>query len=122
MLLGATGQIGTANLASLPSGTPVRILVRRPEALGAPAGAEVMAGSANSAAGLARAMAGIKTVFMSNGDAVGRETGVIAAAERAGVRRIVRISALTAELWPRVSFGVPHGTANDRLLALQLYI
>jgi len=123
LLLGATGQVGAATLASLPSGAPVRILARRPEALGAPAVAEVMAGSANSAADLACAMAGIGTVFLSTGDAgdaVGRETGVIAAAERAGVRRIVRISALTAELRPRVSFGVAHGAIDDRLRASPL--
>jgi uncharacterized protein YbjT (DUF2867 family) len=123
LLIGATGQVGAATLAALPPETRLRILTRRPAQVPAPPGSEVIPGNAEDASDVAHAMANIDTLFLASGDAgdsVRRETKIIAAAETAGVARIVRISALTAGLHPRASFGIAHGAVDDRLRASPL--
>jgi uncharacterized protein YbjT (DUF2867 family) len=120
LLIGATGQVGAATLAALPPEARLRILARQPDRVAAPPGSELIPGNAEDASDLARAMAGVQTVFLATGDAgdpVRRETGIIAAAEAAGVARVVRISAITAGLSPRASFGIAHGAIDDRLIA-----
>jgi uncharacterized protein YbjT (DUF2867 family) len=121
--IGATGQVGAATLAAVPPDTRLRILTRRPASIVARPGREIIPGDAEDAADLARAMVGVHTLFLASGDTgdpVRRETGIIAAAETAGIARIVRISALTAGLNPRASFGIAHGAIDDRLRASPL--
>lgn len=124
--MGATGGVGGAVLqklgTSLPPGHTLRTLSRSPLR-----GADVCAYPVESLTGdiadpavLDRALDGVDALLLVMGDHPGMaelEVGIIKAAKRHGTMRIVKISAITAGLTPRVSFGVHHGKVEDALLA-----
>lgn len=107
LLTGATGAIGGRLLPELlATGVPVRALVRRPDDADLPSGVEVVGGDVFAGKGLDEAFAGVDVAYylvhaMGRGnegdferlDRLGaRAFG--AAAERAGVRRIVYLGGL----------------------------
>lgn len=126
LLFGATGQVGGACLRALAGEAGhlrprVRLVVRRPERLPVvDLPIEVRRGGIEDRAFLESVLMGIDAVLLVTGDdrrQVELETQVIEAAARGGRPRIVKISALTAGLDPRVSFGRAHGAIEDRLKA-----
>ncbi len=98
LVTGATGNIG-GDLVNLlvAKGAAVRALVRDPaKAAGMQArGVEIVAGSFDRPETLDAAMRGVERVFLlsrSAPDQVALQGNVVAAAKRAGVRRIVKLS------------------------------
>lgn len=105
LITGATGYVGGELLqALLAAGHRVRCLARRPEALRAVAGAEVVRGDVLDAASVRAAMAGVDTAYylvhsMSSAGSFEEEDRIAArvfgdAAREAGVRRIVYLGGL----------------------------
>jgi uncharacterized protein YbjT (DUF2867 family)/tryptophan-rich sensory protein len=103
LLTGATGYVGRHLLAAL-EGRPVRCLARRPEAVPAAPGVEVVAGDVLDAAALARALEGVTVAYYlvhsmaEPGDFAERDRRAARAfgqaARAAGVRRIVYLGGL----------------------------
>lgn len=123
LVLGATGQVGSHVLAALAEARregPVRVLVRRPDALAVPPdlSVEVMAGSFDDAAAVASSLEGVSDVIVSTGDNPGqveREKRIVNLAQATSRPRIIKVSAITASLEPRVSVGIAHGEIEDHL-------
>jgi uncharacterized protein YbjT (DUF2867 family) len=99
VVTGATGHVGGELLAQLAAaGRPVRAMTRRPDALRAPAGVEVVYGDAEDPASLDAAFAGADRAFLMSAQLVGtaqRPTHDIAlaeAAKRAGITHVVKLS------------------------------
>lgn len=126
LVIGATGRVGAGVLKALDTfdGTTrpnVRVFVRRPEALPPTSLAlDIVKGDLTNLLALEAAMADVETVFMvtSDGpDQVELETNVINTALKTGVKRIVKLSAITAGHPDRPSFGAFHGAIEDSLRA-----
>lgn len=100
LITAATGQVGSqAAQELLQAGTPVRAFVRDPSRATALSGAEVVAGSFEDDASLARALDGVDAMLLAgrdSPDAVGQHRRVLDHARRAGVRHIVKLSAIGA--------------------------
>lgn len=102
LVTGATGTIGrplTTRLAADPS-LRVRALVRDPEKAGTIANAELVRGDFGDAASLASAMKGIDTLVLvtaAGAHASEQAHAAITAAREAGVRKLVRLSAIKAD-------------------------
>ncbi len=112
LLTGATGRLGQLTAAALnQKAIPWRAFVRRAEAGAKLAATEVAVGDFESDNKLLLAMQGISTVILIAGDDPHQdqqEINVLNAAKKAGVRRIVKLSAQSAGLNPPVSFGRKH--------------
>lgn len=100
LMIGATGNVGSfVTPALLKQGEGVRCMVRD-EAKAAPlkeAGAEIVLGDLDDQSSLERAMNGIDTVFLviANSQHIEQQgRNAIAAAVNAGVRRLIRYSAI----------------------------
>jgi uncharacterized protein YbjT (DUF2867 family) len=126
LIIGATGRVGAATLAaldSLPDDTrpQVAVYVRRPEAVPATRHPlTVIKGDISDQTTLISALTGIDAALVITGDTRDQATlerTVIAAACAAGRPRIVKLSAITAGLVPRVSFGRVHGIVEDEIRA-----
>ena len=125
LITGATGQIGgeTARLLQA-EGHAVRALVRDAASAGATAlaaaGVQVVQGDQARPETLAGALAGVEAVLVASSNDVGqveRESNVIAAAATAGVRRIVKISALGTVAGSPISLLATHAAIEQRLAA-----
>lgn len=96
LVAGATGNVGGAAVRALvDAGHPVRGLVRDPSRARLADGAESVAGDLNRPGTLAEALDGVRGVFLLPGYA--DMPGVLAAAERAGVERVVQLSGSSVE-------------------------
>lgn len=124
LIIGATGRVGAAVLAALdnlpePDRPHIRALVRRPDAVAETATPiKIVQGDLRDAATLKSAISGVNTIFLMSGDSrdqVALERGVIAVALASGRPRIVKLSAITAGLPARPSFGAYHGAIEDEL-------
>ena len=95
LITGATGNVGQELVRALAgAGHQVRALTRRGDQAGLPAGAQAAAGDLNDPASLRPALDGAEGVFLLPGYA--DMPAVLAAARRAGVRRVVQLSGLSA--------------------------
>ncbi|WP_327141749.1 SDR family oxidoreductase [Nocardia sp. NBC_01327] len=95
LVTGATGTVGRAVIDRLRVlGTPVRALVRRPETANLPADIDVVRGDLGAPESLAAALDGVDSVFLlSAGPEIPvHDANVAAAAIRAGVRHLVKLS------------------------------
>lgn len=107
LITGATGNVGSGVVARLlEHGISPRILVRDPDRVpqhwldGGPR-VDVAVGDFEDAASLDAAMTGVRRVFLTSSDGpdkVAHETAVVDAAHRADVDRIVKLSAMHAEI------------------------
>ncbi len=89
LVTAATAPVGRAIVEQLTAmDRPVRVLTRNPAEAGLPAGIDVVAGDLSDADCLAEALAGVEAVFLL-AVAAGFAPAFLAAAEQAGVRRIV---------------------------------
>jgi len=116
----ATGQVGREVIRLLAGAGPVRAMVRDPVAAGDLAGAEVIAASFEDAAAMAAAMTGAENVFLAGRDSpdyVAGQERAIAAAAAAGVRHVVKLSALAARPDSPVELMRDHHAVEQRLRA-----
>lgn len=136
LVTGATGNVGAKVVAELRRrGLPVRAFVRdaaKAAALfgdgdgngnGNGGGVELVVGDFADAASVRRAVAGVDGVFLACSNLpqqVAYETGVIDAAREAGVRRLVKLSALGAEVGSPVAFWDWHGRIEQHLWASEV--
>ena len=123
LVTGATGNVGSRLLGEMRDlGVPVRAFVRDADTAAAVLGdgVEIAAGDFSDAASVRRALEGVEGVFLACANdprQVEHETGVIDAAAGAGVRRIVKLSALGAEVGSPVAFWDWHGRIEEHLRA-----
>lgn len=100
LVTAATGQVGSAALHALAAeGRPARALVRDPSAFAAPPGIQAVQGDFDDAASLARALDGVAALLLAgrdSPDSISQHRRVLAQARRAGVRHIVKLSAIGA--------------------------
>lgn len=91
LVTGATGNVGRPLVSHLiESGVRVRAVTRRPDSAGFPAGVEVVTSAADG-------LDGASAVFL-NSRALGDDlASVVSAARRAGVTRLVALSAINAD-------------------------
>lgn len=135
LITAATGQVGREAINGLiATGAPLRALVRDPARAGMPAGVEVVQGSFEDDASLARALDGVATMLLAGRDspeAVAQHRRVLAQARRAGVRHIVKLSAIGASAQSPVALmrehhevdeDILHGPAAWTLLKPHLYL
>ena len=125
LITGATGQVGGETARELlRQGQAVRVLVRDPQSPAAQAlaaaGAELAPGDQARPDTLAAAFAGISAVLLGSANDEGqveRESNVIAAAEAAGVERIVKLAALGTAPGSPISILATHAAVEARLAA-----
>ena len=99
LVTGATGTVGRELITQLTaSGTRVRGMSRYPERAGLPADVEMVRGDLGRPETLGPAVDGAERVFLLAGGPDGpmHEANLVAAAMRAGVRHIVKLSVLAA--------------------------
>jgi len=98
LVTGATGTIGSELLRQLAArGEKARALTRDPARAQVPAGVEVVRGDYHEPASVEAAMSGVTALFavgvLGPGDA-DADAALVAAARAAGVRRVVKLSAI----------------------------
>jgi uncharacterized protein YbjT (DUF2867 family) len=123
LVCGATGSVGSRLVGLLAGrGADVRALVRRAdatEAFGASARIRPVLGDFSEPASLDAALAGVDAVFLACGNVpeqVAYESALIDAAARAGVSRLVKLSARGAAPGASVAFWRWHAEIEARLL------
>lgn len=123
LVTGATGTVGSHVVRLLRQrGASVRAFVRDRDRATRTLGPDVDAavGDFGDAGSLRAALDGVEQVFLACANhplQVRWETAVIDAAARAGVRRIVKLSALDAEIGSPVAFADAHGLIEAHLAA-----
>jgi uncharacterized protein YbjT (DUF2867 family) len=123
LVTGATGNVGSAVVGELGDrGLPVRAFVRDPDRAAAVLGpdVELAVGDFAEPASIRAALDGIDVLFLACANVppqVEYETRVIDAAARAGVRRLVKLSALGAEPGSPVDFWDWHARIERHLQA-----
>ncbi len=122
VLTGATGTVGLALVRALSRrGVAFRAMVRAPDkatALAALPGAELVAGDFDDAASLARALDGAERAFLltpSTERAEAQQRAFVAAARRAGVRHVVKLSQWAADAGSPVRFLRYHAVVEAAL-------
>jgi uncharacterized protein YbjT (DUF2867 family) len=120
LITAATGQVGREAINGLiAAGAPVRALVRDPVRADMPAGVEVAQGSFEDDASLGRALDGVETMLLAGRDspeAVEQHRRVLAHARRAGVRHIVKLSAIGASATSPVALMREHHEVDEDVL------
>src|SRR5918998_5461104 len=123
LVTGATGNVGSRVVGKLRDlGVPVRAFARDAGQAAAVLGdgVEVVVGDFADAASVRRALDGVEGDFLACANVpsqVEHETTVIDAAAEAGVGRIVKLSALGAEVGASVAFWDWHGRIEEHLRA-----
>ncbi|MDR6980689.1 uncharacterized protein YbjT (DUF2867 family) [Streptomyces sp. 3330] len=95
LVTGVTGTVGGEVMRRLPRGVGVRVMARDPgRVAGVPAGVEVVAGDYGDVVSLGRALAGVRRAFLvTTRVGGGDDAAFLAAARRAGVGHVVKLSA-----------------------------
>lgn len=120
LITAATGQVGREAINGLiATGAPVRALVRDPARAGMPAGVEIAQGNFEDDASLVSAFDGVATMLLAGRDspeAVEQHRRVLAHARRAGVRHIVKLSAIGATATSPVALMREHHAVDENVL------
>ncbi|WP_328973767.1 NAD(P)H-binding protein [Streptomyces sp. NBC_00239] len=95
-ITGATGTVGREVARRLPAAHPCMLLTRSPEKTGGiRPGAAAVRADLNDRAGLAKLLAGVTALFVVTCDPFRpQDENLVEAAQEAGVRRLVKLSAL----------------------------
>lgn len=123
LVTGATGNVGSRVVQELLSrGVSVRAFVRDPDKAAAVLGqgVELARGDFSEPGSIRRALEDMDCVFLACGNhprQVEYETNVIDAAHAAGVRRIVKLSAIGARVGSPLAFWDWHGRIEQHLRA-----
>lgn len=119
LVTGATGTVGSEVVKQLvAAGQKVRALVRDPKKANFGAGVEVVAGDLTKPETLGAALAGVEKVFaLSAGNIPEQEGNLVAAAKKAGVKHIVKLSVMGADFEPGISFGRWHRASEKNIEA-----
>lgn len=120
LITGATGNIGRGVVERLhEEGHDVRALVRDASRAGAlPAGIDIAVGDLDDAASVAAAVRGVDGVFLLHAGAGTAQTEImIDAAQGAGVRRVVLLSSIGAQLRPLPTLGETLAAREELLRA-----
>jgi uncharacterized protein YbjT (DUF2867 family) len=123
LVTGATGNVGSRVIQQLRlRGVPVRAFVRDAERASASLGPDVdlAVGDFAEPASIRAALDGVDVLFLACGNIppqVGYERNVIDAAAQAGLRRLVKLSALGAELSSPVAYWDWHAQIERHLRA-----
>jgi uncharacterized protein YbjT (DUF2867 family) len=121
LVTGATGNVGSRVVQELAGrGVPVRAFVRDPDRASTILGPDVdlAVGDFADPASIRAGLEGADVVFLACGNLPGQvahEANVIDAAARAGVRRLVKLSALGAEIGSPVDFWDWHARIEHHL-------
>jgi uncharacterized protein YbjT (DUF2867 family) len=118
LITGATGQVGGALVRSLAGRPGVRALVRDERAAAALGGVEVVIGSFDDERALTTAMDGVEFLFLAGRDdpqQVALHGDVLDVARAAGVRHVVKLSALGARPDSPVALMRWHHDVEERL-------
>jgi uncharacterized protein YbjT (DUF2867 family) len=118
LVTAATGQVGREVVRLLAAARPVRAMVRDPAAAALPEEVEVAAATFEDGDAMAAAMAGAETVFLAGRDSPGyasQQARAIDVAARAGVRHVVKLSALGAAAGSPVELMRDHHAGEERL-------
>lgn len=120
LVIGATGTIGQHIVDGLRAqGAPVRVLARQPEkARDRFPGVEVAAGDLDRPETLEAAMRGVERIFLLTAPTAQQATQVdhvLQAAKRAGVRHVVRLSAMGAAADAHIGFSRDHFAAEQAI-------
>ncbi|WP_067055322.1 NAD(P)H-binding protein [Streptomyces sp. FXJ1.172] len=100
LVTGATGTTGSEVVRQLAArGEKVRALTRDPARAQVPAGVETVRGDYADPGSLAAAMAGVTAAYLvcPPGPGAAHDTALVAAAQAAGVRRLVKLSAIGSD-------------------------
>lgn len=118
LVTGGTGNIGKDVVQGLAArGAKTRVLARDPAKVPSLAGVETVHGDLSRAETLDAAMKGVDTVFLlvaagPEPDMVAQHVNAVAAAKRAGVKRIVKLSVLGADAKSPVSLARAHAAGE----------
>ncbi len=116
----ATGQVGREVVRRLAGAAPARAMVRDPAAAGDLPDVEIAVATFEDADAMAAAMAGAETVFLAGRDSPEYTAGqarAVDAAVAAGVRHVVKLSALGAAADSPVELMRDHHAVEQRLRA-----
>jgi len=118
LVTAATGQVGREVVRRLAGAGPVRAMVRDPATAGDLDGADIGVASFEDSRAMGAAMAGAETVFLAGRDSpdyIAHQERAIAAARAAGVRHVVKLSALGARPRSPVELMRDHHAVEERL-------
>jgi uncharacterized protein YbjT (DUF2867 family) len=120
LVTAATGQVGREVLRRLPGAGPLRAMVRDAAAAGDVPDVEIAVAAFEDAGAMGAAMEGAETVFLAGRDGPGYAAGqarAVEAAAAAGVRHVVKLSALGAAAGSPVGLMRDHNAVEERLRA-----
>lgn len=118
VITGATGRLGQAAIAALVPAHELTAIVRQVGDARLPVGVTQIAAPLADVAGLTRAFEGAQqciAILPDHPDLPTMMAAVTAAAQAAGLKRIVKISAHLASETPPRSFGIEHAHADEVL-------
>ncbi len=119
LVTGGTGTVGSEVVKQLASlGTKFRVLARNPDKAIKSPNVEVMRGDLADAVALGRALQGVDKLFLltnSTPQTVELQSGVIAAARKAGVKHVVRLSVPGADLASPIQLARWHAQTDQEL-------
>lgn len=121
LIIGANGSIGSQLVKQLTSsGEKVRVLVRDKQKAEQSFGnsVDIVTGDIGDPASLERAFQGVTRAFvLTAGEAIPQEKNAFAAAKKAGVNHVVKLSTVGAQKGARIRLASMHGESEEALKA-----
>jgi uncharacterized protein YbjT (DUF2867 family) len=119
LITAARGQVGSAALNVLvAAGSEVRALVRDPSAFAAPEGVQVVQGDFDDDTSMAQALEGVAVMLLAgrdSPDSVSQHRRVLAQVRQAGVRHVVKLSAIGASPESPIALMREHHEVDDEV-------
>lgn len=118
LVTGATGKIGSEVVRLLArAGVSARALVRDTAKTRTWSEIEIVKGDLDVPASVVAALHGVDTVFLLSVANLEHELGVIEASKEAGVKKIVKLSGMGADINSPLTITRRHGLSENRLIA-----